>query len=209
MPRPKFGSYDLYTGHVNIGEPFGGLLPGARGAVLAILLRTGAPLTGRRIHVLLADRHSLGSVQRALRDLDRLGVITTETVGRAGVHRVNDRHAVIAPLRAIANPIDMLTDVVKHVAGGVDAVLLFGSSARGDTHADSDIDLAVIANGDWDGRTELQQEVQDRIGNQCDVLHLTQDQFHLPDGDREPVVDDIMRDGIALIGSLPRQRAMS
>lgn len=51
------------------GEPFGGLMPGTRGAVLAGLLRTGAPLTGRRIHDLLGG-HRLRAVQQALRNLD-------------------------------------------------------------------------------------------------------------------------------------------
>jgi hypothetical protein len=32
------------------GEPFGGVIPGARGAVLAVLLRTGEPMTGRQMH---------------------------------------------------------------------------------------------------------------------------------------------------------------
>lgn len=40
-------------------EPFGGLLPGARGAVLSVLLRTGTPLTGREIQGMVSDRYSL------------------------------------------------------------------------------------------------------------------------------------------------------
>ncbi len=190
---------------MDFGEPFGGLMPGARGAVLAVLLRTGAPLTGRRVHALVADRHSLGAVQQALRDLDRLGLITMEAVGRAGVHRVNEAHAAIAPLRALASPIEVLTRVVEEAVRGVEAVLVFGSVARGDAHADSDVDLVVIAPAAWDGRAELQQQVQERLGNDCDVLHLTGDHFKLAPEDREPVVSEILRDGIALIGTMPRR----
>jgi len=190
---------------MDFGEPFGGLMLGARGAVLAVLLRTGAPLTGRRVHALVADRHSLGAVQQALRDLDRLGLITTEAVGRAGVHRVNEAHAAIAPLRALASPIEMLTRVVEGAVRDVDVVIVFGSVARGDAHADSDVDLAVIAPEGWDGRAELQQQVQERLGNDCDVLHLTADHFKLAPEDREPVVPEILREGIALIGTMPRR----
>lgn len=180
-------------------------MPGARGAALAVLLRTGTPLTGRRVHALIADRHSLGAVQQALRDLDRLGLITTEAVGRAGVHRVNEGHAAIAPLRALASPIEMLTRVVEEVVRDVEAVLVFGSVARGEAHADSDIDLVVIAPAAWDGRAELQQQVQERLGNDCDVLHLTADHFKLAPEDREPLVSEILRDGIALVGAMPRR----
>lgn len=190
---------------MDFGEPFGGLMPGARGAALAVLLRTGAPLTGRRVHALVADRHSLGAVQQALRDLDRLGLITTEAIGRAGVHRINEGHAAIAPLRSLASPIEMLTRVVEAAVRDVEAVIVFGSVARGDAHADSDVDLVVIAPEAWDGRAELQDQVHERLGNDCDVLHLTGDQFKLAPEDREPVVSEILRDGIALVGTMPRR----
>ncbi|MDF1605465.1 nucleotidyltransferase domain-containing protein [Nocardioides sp. YIM 152315] len=189
---------------MNFGEAFGGLMPGARGAVLAALLRTGAPLTGRRVHALVGDRHSLGAVQQALRDLEQIGIITTETVGRAGVHRINDHHDAVAPLRLLASPLAMLTHVVTETASGVDAVILFGSAARGEAQADSDIDLAVVGPEDWDGRVALADSVRTRLGNNCDVLHLTPEQFSQDAATREPVVAEILRDGVALLGRLPR-----
>lgn len=190
---------------MNFGEPFGGLMPGARGAVLAVLLRTGAPLTGRRVHALIADRHSLGAVQQALRELERLGLITTEIIGRAGVHRINEGHAALASLRSLASPIAMLTRVVQKAVSDVDAVIAFGSVARGDAHADSDIDLVVLAPEGWTGRADLQQRVQDGLGNDCDVLHLTREHFEPAPEDREPVVAEVLRDGIALVGTMPRR----
>ena len=188
---------------MNFAEPFGGLMPGARGAVLAVLLRTGAPLTGRRIHALV-DGHSLGAVQQALRDLERIGVITTETIGRAGVHLINEGHEAITPLRSLASPIEMLTRVVYDAASDVEAVMVFGSVARGEAHADSDIDLVVIAPEAWDGRADLQQQVHERLGNDCDVLHLTREDFARAPEDREPVVAEILRDSFALVGTTPR-----
>lgn len=190
---------------MNFGEPFGGLVPGARGAVLAALLRTGAPLTGRRVHALMGDRHSLGAVQQALRDLERIGIITTEAVGRAGVHRVNDQHEALAPLRLLASPLDMLTRVVQEEVTGVRAVILFGSAARGEAHADSDLDLAVVAPEDWDGRADLADSVRHRLGSDCDVLHLTPEHFSEDAKAREPVVAEILRDGVALLGRMPRR----
>ncbi|HVX54453.1 nucleotidyltransferase domain-containing protein [Nocardioides sp.] len=43
-----------------------------------------------------------------------------------------------------------------------DAVLAFGSVARGEAHSDSDVDLVVIADQDWDGRADLAQAVHER-----------------------------------------------
>jgi predicted nucleotidyltransferase len=190
------------------GEPFGGVVPGVRGAVLGALLRTDAPLTGRQVHALVSDEYSLWTVQGALRTLTQLGLVHTQTVGRAGVHTVNEDHVSVAPLRALLDPIAMLTDTVCVAVGDeVQAVILFGSIARGEAHMDSDVDLAVIAPADWDGRTDLEDAVRTRLGNACDVLVFTLEDFtHLP-GIGEPVVREILADGVALLGSIPRLKS--
>ncbi len=189
---------------MDFDQPFGGIVPGARGAVLAALLRTGGALTGRRVHSLVSDQHSLSAVQQALRDLERLGLITTQIVGRAGVHRINEQHETIPHLRALRSPLEMLKRVAASTVTGADAVVVFGSVARGEAHADSDVDLVVIADQSWDGRADLAQAVHERLGNDCDVLHLTPEQFTLPVAEREPVVAEIVRDAIVLIGEMPR-----
>ncbi len=190
---------------MNFGEPFGGLMPGARGAVLAALLRTGTPLTGRGVHALVGDHHSLGAVQQALRDLEQIGIITTTTVGRAGVHQVNNEHDAVASLRALASPLDMLARVVREEASDAETIIVFGSVARGEARADSDVDLAVVAPDDWAGRADLQERVHSRLGNNCDVLHFAPGQLAEHAVDDEPVVAEILRDGIALVGRMPRQ----
>ena len=187
------------------GEPFGGIIPGARGAVLSVLLRTGTPLTGRQIHGLVSDEHSLWAVQEALKTLAQLGLVETQTIGRAGVHTINEAHAAISPLRTLADPIAALKAAIDAaIDPQVKAVLIFGSIARGEAAAHSDIDLAVIADADWGGRVDLQDTVYRRLGNECDVLVFTEDEFQRLARAGEPVVRDILRDGLALVGTKPR-----
>lgn len=192
---------------MRFGEPFGGLFPGALAAVLAALLRTGTALTGRQVHALVRDDHSLWSVQQALASLAQLGLIERQTVGRATLHTINEDHYAIAPLRVLLDPIAALTDAVRDTVGaGVQAVILFGSVARGEAGPDSDIDLAVLAPPGWDGRTDLEDHVRARMGNPCDVLVFTPEEFdRLVAGDAEPVVTQILTDGIALVGALPHR----
>lgn len=199
------------TGTVNImlfSEPFGGVIPGARGAVLATLLRTDTPLTGRQIHALVSDNYSLWTVQEALKALTQLGLVNTQTIGRAGVHTMNEDHFSVAPLRVLVDPITALTDTVREVAGhAVKTVILFGSIARGEANIHSDIDLAVIAPVGWDGRTDLEDAVRTRLGNNCDVLVFTPEDFTRLADTGEPVVREILTDGVALIGSIPRMKS--
>ena len=189
------------------GEPFGGLVPGARGAVLSVLLRTGAPLTGRQVHGLVSDEHSLWSVQEALKVLTQLGIVETQTIGRAGMHTINEGHAAVTHLRVLADPIGMLKAAIEGAVGSdVESVIVFGSIARGEASRDSDIDLAVLASPGWDGRADLEDAVRTSVGNGCDVLVFTLSQFQQLARSGEPVVSDILRDGVALIGSMPRAR---
>lgn len=187
-------------------EPFGGVIHGARGAVLAVLLRTGEPLTGRQIHAIVGDDYSLWSVQESLKTLAQLGLVETHAVGRAGVHTINEAHVSTAPLRTLVDPMAALTSaIIEVVDAQVETVLLFGSISRGEAAADSDIDLAVIAAPDWGGRTELEDVVRARLGNDCDVLVFTPAEFARLVAAGEPVVTDILRDGVALVGSKPRR----
>jgi len=186
-------------------EPFGGIIPGARGAVLSTLLRTGSSMTGRQIHNLVRDDYSLWAVQEALKVLTALGLVETQTIGRAGVHTVNEDHVAVAPLRVLLDPIATLREAVTAVTGSnVSAVIVFGSIGRGEATPDSDIDLAVIAPRDWDKRVELQDSIRTRLGNDCDVLVFTRAEFDQMAAAGEPVVSDILRDGFALIGAMPR-----
>lgn len=169
--------------------------------MLSALLRTGVPLTGRQVHALLSDQFSLWSVQQALAALVELGVVESQTVGRAMIHTVNEDHYAIAPLRVLLDP---YAPIRGTVGSSVSAVVLFGSVARGETTADSDIDLVVLAPPDWGGRAELQDVVRARLGNDCDVLVFTPEEFgRLAANGDEPVVPAILTDGVVLLGLLP------
>jgi hypothetical protein len=117
-------------------------------------LRTGTPLTGRQIHGLVSDDDSLWTVQEALKALTELGLVETQSIGRAGVHTINEEHASVAPLRALLDPV-----------------------AAQRPHA---------------------------AGNGCDVLVFASAGFDRLAASGEPVVSDILRDGVTLIGTRPR-----
>jgi predicted nucleotidyltransferase len=171
-------------------------------------MRTDAPLTGRQVHGLISDEYSLWTVQVALKALTQIGIVNTEIVGRAGLHTINEAHVSVGPLRSLLDPLAELATTVAETAGdSVEAVILFGSIARGEATPTSDIDLAVIASARWDGRTEMEDAIRARLGNDCDVLTFTRAAFRRGALNGEPVVSDILSDGVALIGSMPRVKS--
>jgi predicted nucleotidyltransferase len=78
--------------------------------------------------------------------------------------------------------------------------VLFGSIARGEARAVSDIDLAAIAPNGCDRGVEMADAVHMRLGNDCDVLVFTPTEFVERVRGGEPLVSDILRDGVALVG---------
>lgn len=161
-------------------------------------------MTGRQVHRLLSDNFSLWTVQEALKALTTLGLVSTETIGRAGVHTINEEHYAIEQLRRLMSPIEALTETVRQAVGDVRAVILFGSVGRGEARPDSDVDLAVLTDGDWDNRAQLQDAVRARLGNDCDVLAFTSAEFSQRAAEGEPVGSVILAEGVPLLGSLPR-----
>ena len=138
----------------------------------------------------------------------RLGIVQTQSVGRAGVHTINEAHASIPHLRALADPVGLVRAAVDEVVAlPVESVIIFGSIARGEASEDSDVDLAVIADPGWVGRSDLEDNVSSRLGNACEVLVFTPAEFDELAQAGEPVVRDIVRDGVALVGTVPRVTA--
>jgi len=93
--------------------------------------------------------------------------------------------------------------IAENVDEWVESVILFGSVARGEASDRSDIDLAVITISDWNGQADLQDAVQRRMGCSCDVLVQTCARFDELARAGEPVIGDIIRDGIAVYGERP------
>lgn len=180
-------------------------MPGARGAVLSTLMRTDARLTGRQVHALVSNRYSLWAVQEALKAWVQLGVVHTEVIGRAVVHAINEDHYTVAPLRLLLDPMAALTEVAAQIVGeDVEAVIVFGSVARGEAKEESDVDLAVIGPSSWYGRAALEDAIRKRLGNDCDLLVFTAQEFVSLAAAHEPVVDEILIDGIPLVGEMPQ-----
>jgi predicted nucleotidyltransferase len=90
----------------------------------------------------------------------------------------NEQHVALALLRALVDPVATLEEVVSAAAGSdVQAVVWFGSIARGEASAASDIDLAFTAPNGWNDRVEMADAVRTRLGNDCGVLVFTPTEF--------------------------------
>jgi predicted nucleotidyltransferase len=94
---------------------------------------------------------SLGSVHPAVQQLLGARFVLTRRVGRSRSYRANAGHPLFHPLRSLFEAeVERLAAVAGEFADalpprGVEAVVLFGSAARGRPAARSDVDVLVVA----------------------------------------------------------------
>lgn len=187
--------------------------PTLDGDVLRVLARANASFTGRQVHRLIGRASETG-VRRALERLVDQGVVLRTPAGQAYLYRLNREHLAADHIVALATLTGTLISLLRsEVAGWAvasPAVVLFGSTARGEADEHSDVDLLVLRSPDVDPddhewRSQL-EALADRVrawtGNDAEILEYAE---HEADPDREPMIADADREGVVIAGSLRRR----
>jgi len=190
---------------MDIGQPLGDVVPGARGAVLATLAQLSVAVTVRTL-----ARHARVSPQGALtvvNDLAAAGLVHVEPAGPSLMVSLNREHLAAEPVIALASLRARLVERLTAELDGWDDLAgawLFGSTARGDGDRHSDIDLLVVATGaldraPWAERVgRLADEVRRWTGNQVQLVEHTRRTFADLVRQDNPLVAALRSDGIPL-----------
>jgi predicted nucleotidyltransferase len=94
-------------------------------------------------------RSGTGAVQRELARLEASGLVTVTRVGKQKHYQANASSPVFEELRALVLKTFALADVVRAalapISTGIRAAFIYGSIAKGDDTAASDIDLMIVS----------------------------------------------------------------
>jgi hypothetical protein len=202
---------------MQINEPLQSLCPGPRGAVLAVLARTYAPLTGRAVAGLTSPKISLRAVQLALNNLVIHGLVNRQVAGTAHMFELNRDHIFSPIIESAVNVRGMLArKLCTEIDGWLEkpeAVWLFGSVARGNDSLRSDIDLCMLrtateaAEDDiWDKQlTILADQVYAWTGNQAEFLTLSIDEVTALKISDERIYAELREDALPIFGLSPQE----
>jgi uncharacterized protein len=118
-----------------------------RGHILALLY--GKP--DQSYYMREIARHagtSVGNVQRELETLTEIGLIDRSTVGNMVFFQANRKHPVFLEMRALVakttGSFQTLRVALEPLASRITFAFVYGSVARGEEDASSDIDLMVV-----------------------------------------------------------------
>src|SRR5271167_5116460 len=184
--------------------------PTLDGDVLAALARADLELTGRE----LARHIGRGSPEGVRRAADRLvgqGVVLRRAAGGAYLYRLNREHLAAPPIEGLASLREQLIERLREQIAAWQQrpkiALLFGSVARGEASADSDLDLLIVRERtcDPDGQQwreqllELERSATAWTGNDARVIEYAEQEIE--SAPAEPLLEQALVDGIELFGS--------
>jgi DNA-binding transcriptional ArsR family regulator len=196
---------------MDVARPYAAVASGVEGEALMVLAGTTAPLTGRQI-ARLVRRGTSPSVSAALERLTAQGIVHRQPAGRAYLHTLNRDH-IAAP--AVVLLADLRSELLRRLRDAFERwdpapmhASMFGSAARADGDAESDVDLLVVRprgiheeDPRWRAQLDaFNDAVYAWTGNHAGVIELDEAEVERLRRDPPAIVGDLRADGIDLAG---------
>ena len=202
-----------YLSIVDLSEPghaFSGILTMP---ILRVLDGRSTPASAAQVFR-SAHVGTAAGIGRALERLSSHGLCNKEVIGGRAVYSFNYDHVLYRAVRIALDADQILPKNLKRSLSAwspepVSAVL-FGSAARRDGDYESDIDLlllrpptsAAVGGRSWAPQVhQLRLDVQRWTGNHLQVVDWTPKSLKLYASRREPLIGDLIQDGILLTGT--------
>lgn len=200
---------------MDYSRPVEALIPGVQGRVLGVLARTDAELTMRTVARLAGV--SPNRATTVLNSLIGLGLVERRDVGTSALVRLareNEASKLVVKLAALTETVlGRMAETAASITPGPANVTVFGSFARGQAAAASDIDVlvvrpAVVPAGDpsWERTLGEWSDIAARIaGSPLNLLVVSETELPQLTRRRRSVWANIVRDGVTLVGANLRQ----
>lgn len=196
---------------MEFSHPIEAIIPGVQGKVLSALAEVTTDLNLRTIARLAGV--SVAQASRVLPHLVELGLVERREVPPSSLFLLVREHLAVGPLLSLARTRDAMIEEMSRIAENLSvapvAVIIFGSFARGEADAQSDIDTVLVRPADldesdeaWSGSVERwRTTVRRASGNAVEVLEVGSDEIAAHLNSRRQIWRDIRRDGLVVFGS--------
>lgn len=179
--------------------------------ILRFLVKSQAQLNGREI----AKNTGLSHVKAhtALKDLTKQGVVNMRSVGSSLIYWLNEEHFLVKEIirPAFEKEEFLLRYVAKIILGEISpprplSIILFGSFAKGNASADSDIDAAIVyphgKNKTLIAKelSEAEKKITSLFGNHLASVPFSILEFQKKLKKKSPFINEIIRTGKVIHG---------
>lgn len=196
---------------MDLGRPIRAVVPSLDGPVLEVLAGTSRPLTIFEVQR-LAGVGSPSGIRKVLERLTREGVVEVDRRANAAYYAANREHLawpaveILVGLRSAL--FRLLASEIHSFAVPPVHASLFGSAARADGEAESDIDVLLVkptlddvAEEAWASQLDtLRARVLTRTGNRCQAFDLSLSHLAEHVGADDALLRSWLTDGVLLFG---------
>lgn len=149
------------------------------------------------------------NLSRELASLERQGLFVSDVRGRQKYFRLNRAHPLFHEYRRIIRKTLGVAHVIRESLAplsGIREAYLYGSFARDQADASSDIDLLLIGRPDAVELETTIARLERRLGREINHTLLSPEEFKARRASRDPFLQDLWRhERISLVG--PREEA--
>ena len=156
---------------------------------------------------------AIRSVQRTVKDLTEIGILQREKRGNSVYFRLRDDVPILSELKTIFLKTGGLGALLRQMLAeqkGIQIAFIYGSVAKGEEEASSDIDVAII--GDLSSRqlTSELVKLERELGREINATVFTPIEWHSRKEKRDHFVRTLIQEPkIFLIGDNGDLRALS
>ena len=148
---------------------------------------------------------ALRSVQRVVEGLVGVGLLERERRGNSVYFRLDDTFPILPELKAMFMKTVGLGAALQALlerAGGIEAAFIYGSVAKGEETATSDIDLAVVGEISPRRVTAELSRLEKELGREINVTVFTGEEWRTRTAQKDHFVTTLLREPkIVLVGS--------
>lgn len=186
------------------------VIPGAQGRILAVLAGTTAELNLRTIARLSGV--SIAQASRVLPALVELGMVERREAPPSALFGLVGEHIASQTVLALTRARESVLEDLGRMAAGLSpppaSVIMFGSFARGEADAQSDLDVVIVRpveveddDETWLAGVERWRRHAHRlVGNRVEVIEVNEPELGRSLRGRGPLWADVARDGVVLFG---------
>ncbi len=135
-----------------------------------------------------------GNLSRKLQELENEGILNSEFLGEQRYYFINKKYPLLKEIKKAFELKyglgDLIAASLKKIKG-IKEAYIFGSYAKGELEAESDIDLLIIGEHAVMESTKVILPVQEKIKREINVVDLTEKEFIKRKKDKDEFIADI------------------
>jgi predicted nucleotidyltransferase len=137
------------------------------------------------------------SLQRELKALVDGGILETRREGTRAYFKADTRSAVFPELRGLINKtagvVPTLRTSLRLFEARIASAFVYGSVARSEEHAQSDIDLLVVSDGGLADLTPVLRKAEARLGREVNVTSYSVAEFRRKAAGKDHFLTEVLR----------------